>query len=138
MIKWPVFGQDRDQFMFMINSEQGLDSLETIDIEGKEYMGWDVCGIPVEFFLDKRKIRVRPTSEIAQKEELRRAILKYAALASPKIPFKTDLPEDDIIGLFMAVEQHIKSTGMMRTIKRLATEIMGRLRKTKGSHFFNS
>jgi len=117
-MKYPVFGQDRDRWMFMISSESELGSLEAIDIEGKEYTGWNVAGIPVEFFLDKGNIKIKPLSEVPQIEEAKKAILNYAAIAKPKVPFNYYGPEDDMVGLFKAVEQHIKSGSLKEKIKR--------------------
>lgn len=117
-MKYPIFGQDRDKWMFMIISESELDSLEAIDIEGKEYVGWDVIGTSIEFFVDKGKIKIRSLSQTTQIEELKKAILNYAAIANSKVPFNHYGREDDIIGLFKAAEQHIKSSSLMGRIKR--------------------
>jgi len=115
---YPVFGQDRDKWMFMINSESDLDSLEAIDIEGREYTGWDVKGIPIDFYLDKGKIRIKSLSEIPQLERVKKAILDYAAVAKPRVPFNYSGSEDNIIDLFKAVEQHIKSGGLMGKVRQ--------------------
>lgn len=117
-MKYPVFGQDRDKWMFMVSSESELGRLEAVDIEGKEYAGWDAEGIPIEFYLDKRKIKIKALSEIPQIEELKKSILNYVAIAKPKPPFNYCGPEDDIISLFKAVEQHIKSGSLIERIKR--------------------
>jgi len=117
-MKYPIFGQDRDKWMFIINSESDLNSLEAIDIEGKEYVGWDVTGMPIEFFMDKGAIKTRPLSQTIQIDELKKAILNYATIANPKMPFNHCGKENDVIGLFKAAEEHIKSGSLMGRIKR--------------------
>lgn len=118
MITYPIFGQDRDKWMFMIDSESGLNYLEAIDIEGKEYIGWDVRGIPIDFYLDNEEIKVRSLSEEPQVERLKQAILDYAATARPKVPFNPSGLEDNVIGLFKAVEEHVERGSLRRKIRR--------------------
>ncbi len=119
VIKYPIFGQDRDKWMFMIDVESDLNScLEVIDIENKEYIGWDQMGVPIEFYLDNGKIKIKIFSEDAQLERLKEAILDYAAVARPKVPFKDSGLTDNVINLFNAVEGHIKDSGLIGKIKR--------------------
>ncbi|MFH1699283.1 MAG: hypothetical protein ABIE07_01745 [Candidatus Zixiibacteriota bacterium] len=45
MIEFPVYLIDQDNWMILINYENGLEyHLETIDIEENEYSGWDSKG----------------------------------------------------------------------------------------------
>ncbi len=119
-VKYPIFGQGRDKWMFIIEKESKLDyHLEAIDIENKEYVGWDSEGKPVEFYLDNNKIKICCLSNESKLEELKKAILNYAKLARPKVPFSYSGSEDNIFELFKAVEEHIQDGSFVYKLKRL-------------------
>lgn len=105
-VKFPIFGQDKDKSMFIINTESELSyHLENIDIENKEYVGWDSDGKPVEFYLDNDEIKVRCFSNESKLEELKQAILDYAQLYIPKVKF--NYSGLNVVELFKTVEEHI-------------------------------
>ena len=107
-VKYPILEQDRDKWMFIIETESKLGyHLEAIDIENKEYMGWDIEGRPIEFYLDKNEIKVRYLSNETKWEDLKEAILNYAKFAKPKIPFIDSGQYNNLGDLFRAVENHI-------------------------------
>ena len=108
-MKYPVFLQDRDKWVYIIESESGLSFLEAIDIENKEYIGWNVTGVPIDLYLDKGEIIIRTLSEMPQLEKLKKAILDYASIVNPKIPFSYYGNENDITDLFRAAERHRKT-----------------------------
>lgn len=108
-INYPLFLQDRDKWMFVIKDSVELNShLEHIDIEDKEYIAWDMAGLPLELYLDQREIKVTTVFNESQVDKLKEAILSYAKLAGPKVPFVYHGSEGNIIELFKAVEEHIK------------------------------
>jgi hypothetical protein len=105
-VKFPIFGQDKDKSIFIIETESKLSyHLENIDIENKEYIGWDSDGKPVEFYLDNNEIKVRSLSSESKLEELKQAILDYAQLYRPKVPF--NYSGSNVVELFKTVEEHI-------------------------------
>lgn len=119
VIKYPIFAQDKDKWMYIIDVESDLNSrLEVIDIKNKEYIGWDLMGRPIEFYLDNGKIRIKNISEDSQLERLKEAILDYAAVARSKATLKYSGLADNIVDLFNAVEEHVKDSGLIRKIKR--------------------
>jgi hypothetical protein len=78
-VVYPIFGQDRDKWMYMIDAESRLAyHLETIDIENGEYSGWDMQGKPIQFYLENERIKVQCQSNIQEPEKLKKAILHYA------------------------------------------------------------
>lgn len=110
IIKYPIFGQDRDKWMYMIDSGERLNSdLETIDIENKEYVGWDSDGKPIEFYLDEDEIKIRCKSSEPKLEELKSAILDYAKIAKPKKVFVYSREYKNISDFFRTIENHINS-----------------------------
>jgi hypothetical protein len=123
--QYPIFGQDKGKWMFMIDSDPGLNyHLELIDVENKEYVGWDVRGVPIDFYLDQNNIKVKCISEETRLNKLRKAILNYVSLARPTEPFVYTGPNDDIVKLFRAVEQHIEEGRINRGIRRKASEFI--------------
>ena len=118
-VKYPIFGQDKDKWMFMIETKSGLGHLENIDIEGQEYVGWDVDGKPIEFYLENNNIKVRYTSSEYEPEKLREAILNYVKLARPKVSFIYNEHKESLVELFRSVEQHIENSSFITKIKNL-------------------
>ncbi len=115
----------------MISSSDKISFVhEQIDIEEGEYSGWDVDGYPIVLLWDSN---ARPIAqvcqEIAQLAELRAAILRYAILGSPNMPFTQESQTTDIVALFDEVEQHIDETkppSLGKRIKRLCERWLNR------------
>lgn len=119
-IKYPIFLQDKDNYIYMINSVRELnEKLENIDIEEKEYRAWDEKGIPLELYLEQKEIKTVMFANAPQLEELKDAILNYGRIARPKVSFIYSGPENDMVELFKAVEEHIKAGGFTHKVKRL-------------------
>jgi hypothetical protein len=118
-IVFPVFVQDKDKWMYLINDPVALNSLEIIDVDGNEYIGWDKEGKPIEFFTDGDEIKARCLSDEKQVVTLRKAILDYAMIARRKTPFCCDDNGNDMVILFKAVEKHINNGSVFNTLKRL-------------------
>lgn len=118
-INYPIFLMDRDKWMFIIHNTTELNShLEHIDIEDKEYSGWDINAFPLELYLEQKEIKVRHISSEPQLNRLKEAIFNYAKLARPKVPFVYSGPEDNVIELFKAVEEHIMAGSFTQKLKR--------------------
>jgi hypothetical protein len=119
-ISYPIFIKDRDGWMSILNECREIqDKLERVDIEDEEYTAWDANALPLDFYLDKDKIKARVLSKSPQLDEIREAILNYAKLAKPKVPFVHFGSEKDMIELFLAIEKHIKNHSFAQRIKRL-------------------
>lgn len=121
-IKYPIFVKDRDGWVSIVNKD--VNELETIDVEGSEFIAcWDSYGIPLRLYLKregkKEEIKVEQGSEIPQLDKLKEAILNYAQLSSPKVPFVYSDQPDNMVGLFKAVEEHIKAGSFRQKLKRL-------------------
>ena len=117
---YPIFLQDKDNYIYMINSVRELnEKLENIDIEEKEYMAWDEKGIPLELYLEQKEIKTVMFANAPQLEELKDAILSYVRLARPKVSFVYSGPENDMVELFKAVEEHIKAGSFAHSVKHL-------------------
>jgi hypothetical protein len=105
-IKYPIFGKADDRSIFMIDTESKLNyHMENIDVENKEYIGWDSDGRPVEFYLDNNKIRARYLSNESKLGELKQSIFDYARSYKSEVPF--DYSGTDVVDLFKAAEEHI-------------------------------
>lgn len=119
-IEYPIFLQDRDNYVYMITSVEELnEELETIDIEEKEYRAWDAKGMQLELYLERKEIKVVMLANAPQLEELKDAILNYSRLAKSKAPFIYSGKEDNMAELFKAVEEHIRAGWITYKIKRL-------------------
>jgi len=116
---FPIFIQDKDKWMYMINGPLDLNSLEIIDINNNEYIGWDKDGRPIELYVDNNDIKVRCLSDEKQVEILRKAIIDYAAVARRKALFCCDGIGSDMVVLFKAVEQHINNRSVFNVLKRI-------------------
>lgn len=115
-IKFPIFGQDKDKSIFIIETKFKLSyHLENIDIENKEYIGWDSDGKPIEFYLENNEIKVCCLSNESKLKELKQAILDYAQLYRPKVPF--DYSGSNVVDLFKAAESHISQGRLSYKIK---------------------
>ncbi len=118
-MEYPIFAQDRDKWMYMIKRESDLNSdLEVIDIENNEYIGWDKSGIPLKFYLENGRIKIKSTSGKPQLEILKKAVFEYAKVASPKAPFEYSGMANNVVALFEAVERHINTDGLLGKIKQ--------------------
>jgi hypothetical protein len=119
-IRYPIFLQDRDNYIYMISSVKELnEELENIDIEEKEYIAWDAKGMPLKLYSEQKEIKVVMLSSAPQLEELKDAILYYVRLARPKVTFVYSGPENDMVELFKAVEEHIKAGSFTHKVKHL-------------------
>ena len=108
-ISYPVFYQDQDGWMCMLNSLQEIQTqIEQNDVYDEEYKVWDAKGRVLELYLDKKEIEVRMLSSKSRLEELRKAILHYAEVAKPKVSFITTSVDNDVVKLFSTVEKHIE------------------------------
>ena len=118
-VKFPIFGQDKDKSMFIIETPSKLSyHLENIDIENKEYIGWDSDGNPIEFYLDNNEIQVRYFSNEPKLEQLKQAILDYAQFYRPNAPF--NYSGSNIVDLFKATDEHINQGRFSyRIVKKL-------------------
>jgi len=127
LIKYPIFGQDKDKWMYIVETEQKLNSnLEKIDIENNEYIGWDSNGKPLGFYLEGDNIKVRCLSSDSNLNELKQAIINYARLANPKTPLTNPEKYEKVTELFKAVENHINQGRLSR---RIITKIEKVLKK---------
>ena len=117
-IIYPIFLKDRDHWMFVLKNQKEVEeNLEKIDIEDKEYIGWDAEGKLLDFFVKEDEIKVGILSEKSHSEEVKKAILGYAHSALPKVPFLPSKAEVDLLELFNKVEKHIReNTGFLRII----------------------
>ncbi|MFA5087674.1 MAG: hypothetical protein WC552_01415 [Candidatus Omnitrophota bacterium] len=115
-VKFPIFGQDKEKSMFIIETSSKLSyHLENIDIENKEYIGWDGDGKPIEFYLDNNEIQVRYLSSEPESQQLKQAILDYARLGRPKTPF--EYSGSNVVNLFRTAEEHIAQGKVSYKIK---------------------
>lgn len=127
-VKYSIFGQDKDKWMFKIDEESKLNyHLEKIDVENCEYAGWDVEGKPIEFYVDDEKIKIRYKSSQLQIEKLKEAILDYAKLGNPREEFIDKY--SDVKELFQAVERHIDKARMSNKMKKKSTEFIEKFKK---------
>ena len=116
-ITFPLYLVDRDHIVFMIEKPGDLSyHLERIDIEDKEYTGWDARGFPVELFLKGSEIQARLASHDARSQELKKAILRYANMG--KQPFIDSGTEDDCAKLLQAAEAHLAAQSLWKRIKQ--------------------
>jgi len=94
----------------MTNQERNLNQYEEIDIEKGLYSGWDINGFPLKVIWNEKKRRpqVVITEQKVQLDKLKAAILEYAKFGRPDVPFKYSGSENDVVGLFTAVENHLK------------------------------
>jgi hypothetical protein len=119
-ICYPIFVKDQDGWVSILNRFEDLQvKLEKIDIEDKEYTTWDAEGLPVELYLDQKEMKVKALSDENRQDELKEAILNYAKLARPKVPFFYSGTEKSMVELFEAVEKHIKNGRFVQKVKRL-------------------
>ena len=117
-IKYPIFLQDKDKYMYVINAHSDLNGeLEQIDIDNKEYSGWDIEGKPLDFYMEKKEIKVKIIFDNLKIEKLRKNILNYAKIARPKTSFICS-ENNNIIDLFTAVEKHIKEGSVKQKLKK--------------------
>jgi len=118
-VVFPIFIQDKDKWIYMINGPLALNGLEIIDINNNEYVGWDKDGRPIELYVDNNDIKARCLSDEKQVEILKKAIMDYAAVARRKAPFCCDDIRSDMVVLFKAVEQHINNHSVFNVLKRV-------------------
>jgi len=112
--KYPIFVTAKDDPMVEIIQEaKELRKYDDIDIEQDLFFGWDSDGVPLEFYIDRKEVKVRTASAERRLYELRNAILNYVKLAAPKVSFAYSGPEDNMVELFKAVEEHIKKESSM-------------------------
>jgi len=94
----------------ILDSKQLNSCCERIDVKDGLYTGWDIDGYPIELFWDNRlKVIVKITRSESEINKLKEAILNYAKLYRPKVPFMYFDHQDNIIELFKAAEEHIKA-----------------------------
>ena len=116
-IAYPLYLVDRDHVVFTIKRPSDLGyHLERIDIEDKEYTGWDARGFPVELLLEGSEIQARLAGHDARPQELKAAILQYAHMG--KQPFIPLEPQDDYAKLLQAAEAHLAAQSFWNKIKR--------------------
>ena len=119
-VSFPIFIKDRDGWMGILNTFKEVQiELEEIDIEDKEYASWDARGLPLEFYMDKREIKIKILSETPQLQELKGVMLNYAKLGRPRVPFVYSEQQDNMVELFKAVEEHINSGRFINKLRRL-------------------
>ncbi|MEW6088081.1 MAG: hypothetical protein AB1498_07220 [bacterium] len=119
--EYPIFILTKDEMSIamLVNSKE-LNFYEQIDIEEGLYEGWDVRGYPIILSWDKKYgTKIEITKEITQLEKLEEAIINYAKLYNPKVPFKYSGPENNITELFNEVEKHIKKDTFREKLKHL-------------------
>ncbi len=118
-IVFPIFIQDKDKWMYMVNGPLALNGLEIIDIDNNEYVGWDKDGRPIGLYVDNNDIKVRYLSDKKQIGTLKKAIMDYAAVTRRKAPFCCDDKGNNMVALFKAVEQHINNRSVFSVLKRI-------------------
>ncbi len=117
-VYYPIFIKDKDGWMRILNTFEEIQvELEKIDILDKEYIIWDSKSLPLEFYLEREKIKIKILSETPQVERLKDSILNYAKLGRPKVSFAYSGPEDNIVELFKAVEEHIRAGSFIYKLK---------------------
>ncbi|UCE65017.1 MAG: hypothetical protein JSU85_09025 [Candidatus Zixiibacteriota bacterium] len=130
-IKYPLFMKDRDGCMFLLSSEDDINyHLEHIDVEDKEYDGWNIEGRSVELFIEDKRIKAKYVSEEGDLEMVREAILHYAKIATD-VPFLYEKADKEITNLFKEVEKHIRinKLGLFKKIKTRLLEIFKELKE---------
>ncbi len=108
--RYPLFILEKDDLSVrMIKDSNELGWYEQIDIEEGLYAGWDVFGHPIELYWERKMgPQIRLVNDSQQIDKLKEAVLNYANLARPKIPFVYSGTEDDVVALYKAAEEHIK------------------------------
>jgi hypothetical protein len=120
-INYPIFLRDKASYMFLSSSQDDINyQLEQVDVEYKEYEGWDVEGRPIELFLENDKIIPKYVSEDYELDELREVILQFAKVSSNE-PFEIEVTDRNPFELFKAAQDHIKlhGKGLVKNIKKL-------------------
>lgn len=130
IIKYPLFMKDREGWMYLLFSEKDInDYLEPVDIEDKEYDGWDIEGRPVELFMEDKRIKAKYISEDRDLDAIKAAILHYADIGT-EVPFEYEETEMDPLELFNEAKEHIK-IHKKRLIKRIKTKLLNAFRELK-------
>lgn len=118
-INYPIFLRDRDGYMYLLDSTSDVQArLEPVDVEDREYEGWDAHGRPVELHLDHGVIGVKALDEATQLDRLRASIVEYARLLGLD---ESHVPQDEdrnVTELFNAIEQQTGFKGIIGKLKR--------------------
>ncbi len=78
-VSFPVFLKDTDRCMVFIKSIEHLNShIEMIDVEDKEYTGWDVNGHKIELRSQGKSIEVHLVENTIDIEGLKSSLLFYS------------------------------------------------------------
>ncbi len=117
-IQWPIFLKDQNGWMNAFNNSCDLKNhIESIDVEAKEYQGWDNQGHKIELFLEDNEIKIKIFSTTEYLNELIESIKKYVELERPKDKFIYMGNPENISQLFNAVNEHIKKTSLLCKLK---------------------
>lgn len=106
-IKFPVFVKDQEGYMQLITADQKLSWLEYNDIYNNEYNAWDVDGLRIELYLDKKEIKAKYISSKKDLDRLLKAIRDYAVLCDPEFSFEGSEIYENPAKLFTAVKNHL-------------------------------
>lgn len=109
-IKYPVFVRfwtGSIDLMSCYNEVVG--EIESLDVGQYSYSGWDASARPLEFFVKDDWPAVRLKNEIQEIETLEAAIVAFAGLVCPKIPFEhPSLDDVSLRELWNDVVRHLE------------------------------
>lgn len=105
--RFPIFLKDKDGWMYLIDSAANLGRLECVDVEEKEYTGWDVDGRHIGLGMNGDEITSTLIADGVQcLDELAKSIIDFANKMGPKgDPFHVKNVKD-VLELFATAEKH--------------------------------
>jgi hypothetical protein len=122
-INFPLFVRAKDSGeVAKFNSVQKLQGhIEKIDVENEEYEAWDKDGLPVQIKLQEPAlwIKVEPSAEDREPDQLRHALLEFAKSVGVQLP------------------DHFPTSAFVSTLDRIrAEQEKGMLAKSPVRRFF--